>query len=47
MNALLDKRKTPCTRGTQIKALPLNVEYYILRNKMVEQNDLDKPLWND
>ena len=40
----LDKRETPYKRGVQIKALPLNAKHYILRNKIVELNNLDKPL---
>ena len=41
---LLDKQKTPYIYSTQTKALPLNIKHCILRNKMVEQNNLDKPL---
>ena len=44
MNVLLDKWETLCTYGAQTKALPVNVKYYIPRNKIVEQNNLDKPL---
>jgi len=47
INTLLDKWKIPNIHGAQTKALPLNVKHRILRNKMVEQNNLDEPLWND
>jgi len=47
MNMLLDKWKTPYIYSAQIKALPLNIKHRIPRNKIVEQNNLDKPLWND
>ena len=46
MNELLDRREIPYRYSAQTKALPLNVERPILKNKIVEQNDLDEPLWN-
>ena len=47
MNEYLDKRKTPYRYSVQMKASLLNAGHRILRNKMVEQNDLDECLWND
>jgi len=44
INKHLDKWKILYKHSVQIKALPLNTKHYILKNKIVEQNDLDKPL---
>jgi len=44
INKHLDKWKTPYRRSIETKALPLKAKHYILRNKMAELNDLDKPL---
>jgi hypothetical protein len=41
MNVHLDKQKIFYRYGVQIKASLLNAEYHILRNKIVEQNDLN------
>ena len=43
-NELLDRQETPYRYGAQTKVLPLSVEPRILKNKIVEQNDLDEPL---
>ena len=44
INELLDRQETPYRHSAQIKVLLLNVKHYILRNKIVELNDLDEPL---
>jgi len=44
MNKHLDKWKIPYKYGVQIRALPLNAEHCILRNKMAKLKDLEKPL---
>jgi len=36
MTVFLDKWEILYKYGVQIKALPLNIKYYILKNKMVE-----------
>jgi len=47
MNELLDRQETPYRHSAQTKALLLNAEPRIQKNKMAELNDLDEPLWND
>ena len=47
MIILLNKWEIFYRYGAQKKALYLNAERYILKNKIVEQNDLNKPLWNE